>query len=157
MIASTIRTTASLGSGPGTERLPSEALVRGFYADLDRSKSDQTNAERYLAPDVVAHAPGAPPLDRAGFAGFGALFYAGFPDLRHEVVHAISRGEWVAGRLVVSGPHTGPSQGLPPTGRSMAMGAHTFLRVRDDRIGEVWIQADFIGLLQQLGAILGPG
>ena len=41
---------------------PSEGLelVRGYFAELDRSQGNAATLERYCTPDFVAHVPGAP-------------------------------------------------------------------------------------------------
>jgi predicted ester cyclase len=44
-------------------------------------------------------------------------------------------------------------QGLPPTGKEVAIIGVTIIRLADDKIAEVWDYVDLLGLLQQLGAI----
>ena len=59
----------------------------------------------------------------------------------------------VACRFVVKGEHKGQFQGLPPSGRRFELPGITILRFDGDRCVERWSQADFLSLLQQLGAL----
>jgi predicted ester cyclase len=129
-----------------------KSLVRRFYAELDTQQRD--TALELLAPDYVAHVPGAPgPLDRHTFQGFGAMFYAAFPDGRHVFDEVLAEGDTVVTRGVFSGTHRGELQGIPPTGKQVSMATTMIDHVRDGKIVEHWGQADFLGLMQQLGAI----
>ena len=47
--------------------------------------------------------------------------------------------------------------GLALTGKSVVIAGMAFSRVADGRIVEQWDQADMLGLIQQLGALLDPG
>lgn len=60
-------------------------------------------------------------------------------------------------RFVVTGKHTGPFQGMPPTGKEFTLPGITILRFSGERCVERWSQADFLGLLQQLGALPALG
>ena len=53
--------------------------------------------------------------------------------------------------------HGGPFQGMPATGKPFTLPGITILRFADGGCCERWSQADFIGLLQQLGALPPPG
>ena len=63
---------------------------------------------------------------------------------------------WVVCRNTVNAKHTGDFQGIAPTGESVSWGAITVCRVRDGQVVEMWVQADFLGLMQQVGAVETP-
>jgi predicted ester cyclase len=62
-------------------------------------------------------------------------------------------GDKVACRFVVHGKHTGPFQGMLPTQRAFTLPGITILRFVEGKCVERWSQADFLSLLQQLGAL----
>lgn len=71
------------------------------------------------------------------------------------VLDSIADGDRVAMRFLVTGTHQGEFQGIPATGRSMAVQGMTILHFRDGKIAERWNQFDQMGLMQQLGVMGG--
>jgi predicted ester cyclase len=59
----------------------------------------------------------------------------------------------VACRFVVHATHQGPFQGIAPTGKRIIQPGITILRFSEGKCVERWSQADFMGLLSQLGAL----
>jgi steroid delta-isomerase-like uncharacterized protein len=69
-----------------------------------------------------------------GHPGVGAYLQqmlTAFPDLRFEVSHKVPRGDRVAERWVISGTHLGPYQGIPATGKRVAIHGMSIVRLRD--------------------------
>jgi len=114
-----------------------------------------------LAPDFVAHVPGAPgPLGLEGLEAwrqFTAPFTEAFPDLRLTVEDIATERDKVAARVAFHGTHRGAFQGIPPTGKEVAFSSMEFNRVVDGKVEEHWVELDLLGLMQQLGAIPEPG
>src|SRR3954451_9911275 len=81
---------------------------------------------------------------------------AAFPDLTFTVNDLIADADCVAVRLTISGTDAGGFRGKPPTGRTINAWGVEFLRIRDGRIVEDWIGADWLGTLEQLGVIDSP-
>ena len=89
-------------------------------------------------------------------AAFGAIL-AAFPDMRNNVVGPqIAEGDTVVSHITFTGTHLGPFLGFPATGRSVEMDEVLFMRVKDDKVVEVWALGDELTLLEQLG-VLTPG
>src|SRR5215212_5887479 len=113
-----------------------------------------------LAPDFVAHVPGAPgPLGLEGLEAwrqFTAPFTEAFPDLRLTVEDIMAEGEMVAARVAFRGTHRGEFQGIRPTGKEVAFSSMEFNRVVGSKVEEHWVELDLLGLMQQLGAIPEP-
>jgi len=113
------------------------------------------------APEFMAYAPASlepDPLRSEPWATFLAGFVEGFPDLRLTVETAVGEADLVAQRIHFEGTHTGPFQGLPPTGKKVAFDGLELNRHGDDgRVVEHWFQLDALSLLQQLGLIVLPG
>lgn len=84
---------------------------------------------------------------------FYQSFFAAFPGSRLTVDDVFAAGDKVACRFTVFGKHDGPFQGMPPTGRTFSLPGITILRFSGEHCVERWSQANFLALLQQLGAI----
>jgi predicted ester cyclase len=84
---------------------------------------------------------------------FAHEFRTGFPDFRDTVDLQLAEGDLVATRATSSGTHTGPFQGIAPTGKRLSWTGIVIDRVQDGRIVESWGNWDMMGLLQQLGAV----
>ena len=131
-----------------------KALVRRHYTDFDRKPSplDET-----LAPNFVAHAPGAPgPMNLAAFKQFHDVLFAGFPDGRHTVEDMVAEGDKVASRFTMHATHRGTFQGVPATGKPITLTGMITDRISGGKIVEKWFEYDAIGLMMQIGAIPAP-
>lgn len=123
-------------------------IVRRFFAEQDRLRGGP--ADELCAPGYTAHLPGGPPLDLAGHQAFSTMFYAGFPDLRHEVEFVAAEGDRAAARFLLYGTHTGEFLGIAPTGRSIAVSATAIMRLAERQVAELWGEFDRLGLFGQL-------
>lgn len=134
---------------------PKELNERWIHAFNERD----WDAERtFRTADYVAHMSGVPgPLNGEGWEGFLGMFTSAFSDARITVHGAIEEGDHVSSRWTINGTHDGPFQGIPATGKPVAIPGVDMSRVVDDRIAEHWSQFDIVGVLQQLGAMPGPG
>jgi steroid delta-isomerase-like uncharacterized protein len=133
-----------------TTREENKAVIRRAAECQDRG--DMEGFLALLAPTYRAHFPGQPePLDRAGHAGIVQAFRAAFPDGEHEFVDQLAEGDTVVSRGVWRGTHRGDFNGMPATGRRVAITWILFVRAEDGRLVETRLAADMLGLMQQLG------
>ena len=107
-------------------------------------------------PDVRLHGYSGvePGLDNV--RRFYEGFWAAFPDSRLIFEDLFPYEDRVACRFVVRATHRGELMGVPATGKEIALPGITILRFAGERCVERWSQADFLGLLQQIGAIPAP-
>ena len=117
------------------------------------------NLDGYLklySPDVVLHGyPGVEP----GFTGvrrFYETFFVAFPGSQLIFEDVFGLADKLTCRFIVHVTHCGTFQGIPATGREATIPGITILQFQDSKCVERWSQADFLGLLVQLGAIPGP-
>lgn len=73
------------------------------------------------------------------------------PDARWTITEQISAGETVVTRLSVAGAFSGPLLGLAPPGRPATLTGVALSRFAEGRLVDLWLQADLLGLLTQLG------
>ncbi len=133
----------------------------GLDALRDAGKAwNEGDLDGYLAlygPEVVLHGyPGVAP-GHEGARQFYLAFWTAFPgsQLVIEDVFACG-GDRVVCRFHVLGRHDGPFNGLPASGKTAVLPGITILRFgKSGRCVERWSQSDFLGLMQQLGALTG--
>jgi steroid delta-isomerase-like uncharacterized protein len=113
--------------------------------------------ETYLQlyhPQATLHfLPPGLPTGRDGARLFYQGFLAAFPDAQIVLEDFVSEGDKVAARYTVEGTHRGEFMGVPASGKRVSITAITILRFVDGQCVERWNEANFLGLLQQLGAV----
>ncbi len=80
-------------------------------------------------------------------------FREGFPDLRCDVLDAITEGDIVTCRWTMSGTHRGTFLGFAPTGRHVEFEGISEMRFHGLRVAEQWTHYDVLGLLHQIGVL----
>ena len=80
------------------------------------------------------------------------FFQQVLPGYRLEAHDMIADNDRVAVRGTVHGVHQGELMGVAPTGREVSVGLLIIYRVADGKIVEHWMQADQVGLMQQITA-----
>jgi steroid delta-isomerase-like uncharacterized protein len=73
-----------------------------------------------------------------------------FSDVKYEIEDMIAEADKVVWRWTIQGKHTGPFQGLPPTGKGFVLSGISILRLEDGKFVENWVEQDIVGLMQQL-------
>lgn len=128
-----------------------KALMRRFFQAFERN--DQATLRELLAPDFVAHLPGAyEQMDRETFLQkvIGA-FKAAFGEQKYTIEAQIAEGDRVATLATWRATHTGEFQGQPPTGKEIVLSGMAMDRIRDGKIVEHWARHDQLDFMQQLG------
>src|SRR4051794_19084560 len=114
-----------------------KAIARRFFAALDQGQGKLP--PEVVTGDMTGHVSGSPqPLTRAEFDQFSQMFFAGFPDLTHTIEEQIAEGEKVVNRLLIRGTHRRSFQGIPATGKTVAMPAITIQRMVEGKVAEQW-------------------
>lgn len=130
-------------------------VIERFFEEVFNQQSQAAAAE-LIAPDFVAHHPAFPEGIRGpeGIMEMVGMFRAGFPDLHYEIDDLLMGEEdKVAVRWHAQGTHEGPFMQIAPTGKEVTVTGIDIFRVADDQCAEAWVNSDFFGLFQQLGAI----
>jgi steroid delta-isomerase-like uncharacterized protein len=132
-----------------------KAVSRRFHEAIARG--DTQTLKELFAPNYVAHFPGVPaPLDAENFNQIVDAFAAGFSESRFDLDDEFAEGDKVVARWTYHAVHNGAFQGIPPTGKQVAMTGITILRLTDGKIVENTVNMDQLGLLQQLGVVPPP-
>ncbi len=95
--------------------------------------------------------------DLQGLKQFVTVVTAVFPDWHPTIEDMIAEGDKVVVRFTGSGTHKGEFMGIPPTGKQVTITAIAIQRIAGGKIVENWLQADMLGMMQQLGVVPPPG
>jgi steroid delta-isomerase-like uncharacterized protein len=129
-------------------------LVRQYldaFNDRDRER-----LAGLLAEDVVEHGIHEELHGPEAVVEFLDAHFEAFPDYSGSAGAIVADGDLVAVRYTVEGTHTGEYQGVEPTGHRVEWTGIAMYRVEDDRIAEIWIEEDRLGLLEQLEVVDRP-
>jgi len=131
-----------------------KAIVRRFFEAFETN--DVATMNEVLAPDLVAYSHQTPgPQNRGDHVQGIRMWNAAF-ETRFTVEEQLAEADTVATRVRMSAVHSrGDFQGLPPTGKQIAVGGISLERIKDGKIVERHVESDFLGMLQQLGLIPG--
>jgi steroid delta-isomerase-like uncharacterized protein len=138
----------------GTALEENKRIVRRFIDEIFLRR-DFAAVEELLADDFTAHTWGPMPPGRDGLKAAITRVSAGISDARMTVEDVIAEGDRVAVRLTSSAVQRGEFMGMPPSGKRYEIGEIHIFRLRDGRVAEHWHQADFVGMMRQLGAMPG--
>ena len=131
------------------------AVARGVLAAIDAH--DLVRAGTLLRDSFQLHYQGVPdPISKKDFLDMFAGYYAAFPDMNHVVQRVWRSGNHVTLTLVLHATHRGTYEGIPATGKDVAVGAIHVFRVADGKIAEWWAAEDDLGLLRQIGMVIKP-
>jgi steroid delta-isomerase-like uncharacterized protein len=83
---------------------------------------------------------------------YQALWQA-FPDSRLTIDDMFADGDKVVCRFAMSATHQGEFMQVPATGKRIILPGITILRFVDGKCVERWSQANFLSVLQQIGAL----
>lgn len=131
-------------------------VVRRFVEEY-KNHQDWDSVDEFVSENCKVHIPlPGLPEGREGMRLNGRLMCSAFPDVHVEREFFVTEGDIVVERARAEATHEGPLMSLPATGRSVFWTELHAYRVRDDRICEVWSEADFMGVMAQLGAVEFP-
>jgi predicted ester cyclase len=124
------------------------------YLDVIYHQRRVDQLGRFYTDDVVTQPP--PPGGVQGLAGTKAgveAWLSLFSDIRVTVDGFVFDREQMATRVTITGTHTGPFMGVPPTGRRVRFCDNPHYQLRDGKIAAYWAVPDMLSLLQQLGVL----
>jgi steroid delta-isomerase-like uncharacterized protein len=133
------------------------ALVRRAVEEV-WNRSNYAILGELAASDIVIHAtrPGEDLHGPAGITQFYTELRAAFPDIHFTIEDQIAAGDRVVTRWSARATHRGEFQGIPPTGKQVALAGIDIDRIANGKVIECWPIADELSLLQQLGAVPAP-
>jgi steroid delta-isomerase-like uncharacterized protein len=122
------------------------------FCDQVWNGGNLAEAHRLLAADCVCDDPLTPARGRQAITRHIANTRAAFPDLRLVIEDLVAEDDKVVTRWSLKGTHEGvlPALRIRPTGAEVALTGISIYRIEDGRIVEMWQEADYAGLLNEL-------
>ncbi len=134
-----------------------KAFVRSSSEEIWRTGNAQLIDEHIAASYVLHNPPTGFPPNRDGLKAILQVMRSAFPDLRMTIEDMVAEGDRVVQRRRFEGTHKGEFFGIPATGKSVTVRQIIISRMADGKIAEEWAETDFLGMLQQVGAIPSMG
>src|SRR5919199_401331 len=106
------------------------------------SGGNEEAADSLMAEDVVIVVNNDTVKDTDTLKGFARMLRNAFPDWRSELEELVAEGDRVARRWAGHGTHQGDFQGIPATGRRVAVPGTVFYRIAAGKIVEFRGQFD---------------
>ena len=108
--------------------------------------------DEIFGADYVGHGPGSSgSLEE--FKLSAAALFAAFESIHVTIEDLIVEGDTVVKRWTATSTHAGEYMGIPPTGNQVQFTGIYIFRIAEGKIVEQWVEADWLGFMQQLGAI----
>ncbi len=119
------------------------------------SKGNLAIVDEIYAPNFICHFVGGSEWrGREGIRQKVTRHRTSFPDWHEQIEDIIAEGDKVVTRFTSRGTHKGERQGIPPTGKQVAIAEVAIYRIAEGKIAEQWGFPDEMDLLRQIGA--GP-
>lgn len=115
-----------------------KAFIRRYLAEVLADKSD-TSVNRFVSDENLKR--------------HIQMFEAAFPGYQLSQEDLIAEDDKVVVRSVMTGIHQGELMGIGATGKQVSISAIIIYQIAEGKIVGFWINADILGLLQQLGVI----
>jgi len=128
-----------------------KAIAENMMAELN--KRNLEGVLLHCATNARFQGWGPQTLDAAGYRQAMTEILAAFPDARFTVLDVVADGNNVAVRHQLEGTHTGATfQGIARSNRKIVVPATATFHFQNGKATELWLNADMLGLLMQLGA-----
>jgi steroid delta-isomerase-like uncharacterized protein len=126
-------------------------LVRRAFEALDRQ--DVATLREFWTEDTVERFPDRTCRGSDEIAAYFQEAFAAVSDWRMELVSIAQQGEDVFVQWRLTGRHTGPLQGIEPTGKSIAIDGIDHFVVRDGKVVSNFVVFDQMQYARQMGLL----
>lgn len=124
------------------KRLIEQGFNRGNESVIDELVAPTFSSEGEMA----AAGPEA-------FKALAASFRTAFPDGQLEIQDILAEGDKVITWAVFTGTHSGPLEGIPPTGKKVSVKDIDLYTLQDGKVVAMRAHFDQLGMMQQLGVL----
>ena len=128
-----------------------KAVVRRFIDEIFL-EGNLDSVDELLTEDFTPHTWGKVEPGKEAMKAAIERVSKGLSDASMTIEDVIAEGDRVAVRLTSHAVQTGEFMGLPPSGKPYTIGEIHIFRLVDGKVAEHWHQADFLGMMRQLGA-----
>lgn len=126
-------------------------FIQRVFVEADPAAVDELASE-----DFMPHSWGQMPPGRDSLKAAQKRVTQGISDARMTIEDLIAEGDKVAVRLISHGRHTGEFMGVPASSKEYDISETHIFRITGGKVVEHWLNADMLGLMQQIGALPAP-
>lgn len=129
-----------------------KAIVRRLYDEVWNKRRVEL-VDELMSPSHAMHDNHLPDsgVGPEAYKRQVARFVTAFPDLRFTVEDMVAENDRVAVGWTISATHKGEFRGISPTGKKISVEGITIHHIADGKIMDSYANADYLGLMQQLG------
>jgi steroid delta-isomerase-like uncharacterized protein len=131
-------------------------IVKRFFEEFNKGNMEIFN--ELCVPDYSFYFPSnnPKPMSREEQIEQEKMNFRNFPDLNLRIDKLFADGDTVIVWFIITGTHQGEWEGIPATGNKLEIRAIEIYRIENGKIVETRQEADYLGLMQQLGMELKP-
>lgn len=131
-------------------------FVKHYFEELNKGNIEIIN--ELCAPDYLFYSPSLSPkpMSREEALGFIKTVFKAFPDVNWRIEKQFVTRDTAIIWNVSTGTHQGEFAGIPATGNRVEVSSILLWRLKDGKVVEEREEADYLGLMQQLGMELKP-
>jgi predicted ester cyclase len=130
----------------GNSEVENKSIVCRYMEEII-NKKNLVACDRYICDQVVFNGG---PASREDVISLFELLYHAFPDLQVTIVDQLADKNQVATRVMFRGTHHGDVWGISATGKQVRFNGIAIDRIANDKVVEMWHEADMLGLMKQL-------
>ncbi len=126
-------------------------FVEGFW-----NQGQLATVDELMTADAQIYLPGAGQVSKEVMKNFNTAIRSAFPDWHSTQEELIVEGDRVVERWTGRGTHQRVFQGIPATGKQVAVPGFVYYRIAHGKIAEFRGLFDGLSMLQQLGSLPTP-
>ena len=131
--------------------------IKRFFTSEDLEAEEMYAVmDELLALDFLAHSFSGDIRGAEGMKKYMETNAKIFSDMKHTIEDIFARADKVVARCRFNATQTQDFMGISPKGNKIDISAIYIFRVEDGKIKEEWVEADFKGMVEQLGMELKP-
>lgn len=123
-------------------------LVRQLLQEMDASPGSDITT-KWMTPDYRLVLNGSA-FDLAGYREMATDMTGAFSEFKHDIHHIVAEGDNVAVGITLRAKHTGTYEGIPATGKTIAIEELSVIQFRGDKVASEWTVVDLAAVEQQL-------
>jgi predicted ester cyclase len=125
-----------------------KTVVRRYFEAYDTG--DINAVMQFIDPNHVHHPGRGESLNFDARRLDDLVFFSAFSNIKTILEDQIAEGDKVASRVTMHCTHTGEYQGIPATGKRIAITFIDIALVKAGKIVEEWVEFDMMNILQQI-------
>ena len=129
-----------------------KTVAQRYFAEIWNA-GNAAAVDTLLAPDAIGHVPGGTLQGREVLKQRVQMLNSIYSGPNFTVDDTLAEGDKVLARWTFRGKHSGEYMGAAATGKEVTVTGMNLFRLRDGQISELWLNADDLGELQQLGVV----